>query len=138
MDECIKKKLIRRIEPSRETALRLMDKAGKMIREAKASWKASAPDSSLLVSYDAMLLSAKAVLMKDGFREKSHYCVVAYIKEVYAEPGKIDRKMVELFDRYRSLRQMVAYDADFTVSDSDANQAINDAEAIVKEFKRLI
>ena len=138
LDDCIKRGLIRKREPSRETALKGMAKAEKLLDEAKISLKANAPDSSLLMSYESILLTAKALLINDGFRERSHYCVVIYMKEIYADNGKIDKKIIGLFDHYRTLREMVAYDTDFTISNKDAEEAIKDADMIVKELRKLI
>lgn len=36
------------------------------------------------------------------------------------------------------LREMVAYDTDFIISNKDAEEAIKDADMIVKEFRKLI
>ncbi|EQD63856.1 HEPN domain protein [mine drainage metagenome] len=138
VDDCIKKGLIRRIEPSRQTAIKMLEKAANLLKEAKSSLDANAPDGSVLMAYEVMLLSGKALLVKDGFRERSHYCVVGYVQEVYADKGKIKKSTVDLFDRYREIRHMVAYDAEFMVSEEDAMKAIEDAERLFTEIKKII
>lgn len=138
LDECINGGLLRKMPPSRETALRIMNKVDTLLKEAKSSLNADAPNGTLLTAYDTMLLSAKALLIKDGFRERSHYCVIVYIQETYVQKNKIAKKTIELFDHYRTLRHMVAYDIDFMISRADAEESIKDAEFIVKELRKLI
>jgi len=116
----------------------MVEKANTILAEASASLKIDAPDGSVLMAYEAMLIAAKAVLAKDGYREKSHYCVVVYLKEKYVDVGKINKATIELFDHYRSLRHMVAYDSEFMASREDAEQAIKDGSRIVAEIKKLI
>jgi len=138
IEDCIEKGLIRKIEPSRQTAVKMLEKATNLLEEAKSSLDANAPDGSVLMAYEVMLLSGKALLVKDGFRERSHYCVVGYMQEAYADKGKIRKTTVDLFDQYRELRHMVAYDAEFMVSEEDAMKAIEDAEQLLREVKRVI
>ncbi len=116
----------------------MLKKAARLLKEAEDSLTADAPDSSMMMAYEVMLLTGKALLVKDGFRERSHYCVVGYVKEVYANKGKVDGPLIERFDHYREVRHMVAYDAEFMVSSSDAETAINDAERLLLEIKKLI
>ena len=138
LDDCIKSGLIRKIEPSKETALKIMSKAVALIAEAKATLDADAPDATVLLAYDAMLLSAKALLTKDGFREKSHYCAIVYVEVKYADTDKIDKNLIKLFDNYRLVRHMAAYDTDFMMSEKDAKQSVRDAELISAAISKLI
>ena len=138
LDDCIKTGHIRRIEPSRETAKRIVAKAGVILDEAAKSLDSGVLDGSLLMSYETMLLSGKALLAKDGFREKNHYCVVVYVQEAYADKGKISNEAVELFDHYREVRHMVAYAPDFFATESDAKEALRNASRFLSEVKKLV
>ena len=138
LEDCLKSGYIRRIEPSRETALRIAEKAEVMFDEAKKNLDSGAPDSSMLMAYEVMLLSGKALLAKDGFREKSHYCVVVYVQEAYADKGRISKEIVELFDHYREVRHMVAYDPDFFAAESDAEKALRSAGQFLNAVKKLL
>ncbi len=137
LDECIKKKLIRKVIPSRDLALKMLGKASVLLEESQKSLDAGAPDSSVLMSYEVMLLSAKALLAKDGFREKSHYCIAVYITEEYADTKRIDRSIAEVFDSYRTVRHMLAYDAEFMTSEEDAKKAILFARRMHREVRKL-
>lgn len=138
LDKCIKNGFIRRIEPSKNAAQKMIEKAAELLKEADKSSRAGAPNGTLLIAYDVMLFAGKALLALDGFREKNHYCVAIYVKEEYADKGKIGRETAKRFDEYRVLRQMVAYDADFMVSTVDAKQSIKDASNMLEEVRKQI
>lgn len=137
LENCIGKGLIRKIAPSEENSKKSIMKANKWINEAKAALASELFDSCLVASYVAMFHSARAILIKDGFREKSHYCIVRYLEEKYSKIGKLDIKIVDLLDRYRELRHEDVYGIDFEATEKDAKEAIQNASLILKELEKL-
>jgi len=137
LEACIKKGLIRKIQPSEENAKRSISKAKKWIEEAKIALGAKLFDSCLVASYVAMFHCARSLLIKDGFRERSHYCVVRYVEEKYASKGAVDNSVVDLLDRYRELRQEDVYDINFAATEEDAKEAVKNAEFILKQIEKL-
>ena len=111
--ECIEKELLKRIPPSEENFTRSLNKAKKWLEEAEKSFENKIYQSSVLSSYLAMFHSARAILFRDGYREKSHYCVARYLEEKYVKTGKLERKWVELLDYYREMRHNNQYDLSF-------------------------
>ena len=79
--ECIEKELLKKIPPSEENCTRSLNKAKKWLEEAEKSFENKIYQSSVLSSYLAMFHSARAILFRDGYREKSHYCVARYLEE---------------------------------------------------------
>jgi len=41
-----------------------------------------------------MFQGARALLFKDGCVERSHYCVVEYLKRHYVQSGKLDQSHI--------------------------------------------
>lgn len=138
LEKCFKKGLIRRISPSNERALKSLSKAKKWLNEAKRNLASELFDSCLVSSYSAMFHACRALLFKDGFREKSHYCVARYIEEKYVNNGKLERIVVDLLDRFRELRHRDLYELDFSAIESDAEESIKNAEIVIKEIEKLI
>jgi uncharacterized protein (UPF0332 family) len=138
LDECFKKGLMRKIPASEEKALKSMAKANKWLIEAKKNLEHDLLDSCLVSSYSAMFHAARALLFKDGFREKSHYCVVRYLEEKYVEKGKLPKLVVDLLDRLRDLRHTDLYQLDFFVTKEEAKEAIKSAEIVIREVAKLI
>lgn len=138
LDDCFNKGLIRKIPPSKEKALRSLNKANRWLEEAKKSLSFNLFNSCLVASYSAMFHASRALLFKDGFREKSHYCLARYLEERYVNAGKLNRAVVDLLDRFRTLRHEDLYELDFSATQDDAEEAVKNAEIIFKEMRRLI
>lgn len=138
LDDCFNKGLIRRIAPSKDKAFRSLSKANRWLEEARKSLDFNLFNSCLVSSYSAMFHAARALLFKDGFREKSHYCLARYLEEKYVNTGKLDRAIVDLLDRFRTLRHEDLYELDFLATKDDAEEAVRNAEIIVNEIRRLI
>jgi uncharacterized protein (UPF0332 family) len=74
--DCVEKGLLKKLPASEHNAIRSINKAESWLKEAKKSFQGEAYDSSVLSSYLAMFHSARAILFIDGYREKSHACIV--------------------------------------------------------------
>jgi len=138
LDKCFEKGLIRKTLPSKEKALKGIRKAKKWLEEAKKNFEFGLFDSCLVSSYSAMFHAARALLLKDGFREKSHYCIARYIEEKYVNTRKLNRLIVDLLDRFRELRHEDLYELDFFATKEDAREAIENAGIVIKEIENLV
>lgn len=138
LEECFRKGLIRKIPASEEKAAKSMAKANRWLNEAKKNFEHDLLDSCLVSSYSAMFHAARALLFKDGFREKSHYCVARYLEKEYVGKGKLSRTVVDLLDRFRDLRHTDLYQLDFFATKEEAEEAIKSAEILIREIDDLI
>lgn len=77
-EDCVREGLLRSVPPSREKANGSIRAAERWIEEAEKSLESGALNSSVLSSYLAMFHSARAILFRDGYREKSHYRMARY------------------------------------------------------------
>jgi len=136
--DCIRQGLIRKLVPSPEKARKGLKKAHVFLAQAKTTFDARAYDSCLMTCYQAIFLSAKSVLYKDGYREKSHACVARYIEEKYAKLGKIELKWIELLDRYRDLRHDDEYSVFFFASKKDCEELIKFASGFIEQMEKII
>jgi uncharacterized protein (UPF0332 family) len=85
-----------------------------------------------------MFHAARAILFKDGFRDKSHYCIARYLEEKYVNKKELSRYVVDLLDRFRELRHVDLYELDFFALKKDAEEAIKSAELVINELSKLI
>jgi len=136
--DCIKQGLLRKLVPSPEKASKGFKKAQVFLAQAKRAFDVKAYDSCLMTCYQAIFLSAKAVLFKDGYREKSHACVARYLEEKYAKSGKIELKWIELLDRYRDLRHDDEYNVFFFASVKDCQELIKFASEFIEQMEKII
>ncbi|HUU74979.1 MAG TPA: HEPN domain-containing protein [Methanoregulaceae archaeon] len=59
-------------------------------------------------AYVAVFHAARAVLFRDGIREKSHFCLEQYLN-TYVDSGKLESKWVAFFGNLRSKRDINQY-----------------------------
>ena len=64
-----------------------MRAADRWLEEADISLRNGAFNASVLSAYLAMFHSARAVLILEGYRERSHYCIARYLEEKYVKKG---------------------------------------------------
>lgn len=85
-----------------------------------------------------MLRSARALMLLKGFRPVDgyqHKTVVEFIAYLLGEEYK---NIVEYFDRMRRKRNIFTYEVDVSISQTEANNAIDKAVKFVSLIKELI
>lgn len=136
--DCVKEGLLRRVVLSKNKARRSIKKAKKWLEEARKNLSVSTYDSCIVSSYLAMFHAARAILIRDGFREKSHYCVARYLEEKYVKTKKLERKWIDLLDHYRDLRHRDQYDVGFFATEEEAEKILKFAGKFIKRLERLL
>lgn len=137
-NDCVNGGLLRKVPPSKDKALKSIEKAEKWLVEAESTFKGSAFNSSVLDSYMVMFHAARSILFFDGWREKSHACVARYLEEKYVKAEKLERKWVELLDLHRQIRHDDQYDLSFFSTKEDAEKALQSAREFLERMRRLL
>jgi len=137
-EDCVKEGLLRRVTPSVDKAKLSMKRAEKWIEEAEKSLNNGLYDSCLIASYLAMFHSARAVLFRDGWREKSHFCIARYLEEMYVKNGKLEREWVDLLDRLRETRHADQYDVSYFATREEAEVSLSIAFEFVERMEKLL
>jgi uncharacterized protein (UPF0332 family) len=136
--DCISKKLLKRVPPSRDKAERSMKKAKKWLEEAEKTHESKTYNSSVLASYMVMFHAARSILFYNGFREKSHACVARYLEEKYVRNGKLEKKWISLLDHHREVRHDDQYNLSFFSTKDDAVKALKSASSFFKRMNLLL
>lgn len=133
LNECLGKGLIRKITPSKESVISSLKKAETFLLEAKGDLKDERYNSAIVMAYIAILNASRALLFRDGYRERSHACVTRYIEEKYK--NKIPKEYIDLLDHYRETRHDLQYEADYFAEAEESKQIIEFAEKFIKWIK---
>ena len=136
LDECLKQGLLRKIAPSITQAEDQMEKAKVLLEEAKSSVKNKHPNTAVMAGYAAMFDAGRALLFKDGYRERSHACVARYLETNYSE--KIDEDFIYLLDQYRDKRHKVMYSSDYYPTIEEARNLVDFAERFIEKIEKII
>ena len=66
-------------------------------------------EMAVIALYNAVFHAGRALLFKDGIKEKSHLCLQKYLEEEYEKTSRLKPEDVALFDVLRGIRQEVQY-----------------------------
>lgn len=135
-DDCVKGGFIKKMAPSMEQAKETMKKALVLLNESKQSLKAEAPNSAVMAAYSAALDAARSLLFKDGYRERSHVCVVKFLEEKYSD--KLISSDIDLFDQYRDKRHKTIYSGSYYPTLEEAERVISFAEKFTDKLIELL
>lgn len=137
LDECYRKELLRRVEPSLEKARRSLQQSRVWQDEARKSLAAGAFRSAMVSSYNGYFHAARAILYRDGLREKSHLCIELYLSS-YVTKGVLEPPWIAQFSRMRSARHMDLYSFTAAPSREEVESALRGAEAFLARIEALL
>ena len=137
LDECYRKELLRRVEPSLEKARRSLQQSRVWQDEARKSLAAGAFRSAMVSSYNGYFHAARAILYRDGLREKSHLCIELYLSS-YVTKGVLEPPWIAQFSRMRSARHMDLYSFTAAPSREEVESALRGAEAFLTRIEALL
>ena len=127
--ECFEKGLLVKGRASKETVESTIRLAKHGIERAEGNFKIGYFDVAFTLAYQAMLHAARALLFRDGVKERSHACVVVYLKEKYRRNPRLI-KYFNLLDSYRISRHEIVYRGSH-VSREEASSAIEYAKGFL-------
>jgi uncharacterized protein (UPF0332 family) len=138
--ECIEKRLLKKDVPDIDKAKKSLDTADHKLSIAKKELEAKIYEGALISSYAAMFHAGRALLFRDGFVEKSHFAVYAYIKERYED--RIEARYLTELNTLRLQRHAVMYGIEEGerkgMDEEEASEIIRIAEDFIKIGRELI
>lgn len=138
VDKLLKLKLLRKIPQSIEKAKESIHTAESWLKEAKKNFQSKAFNSCILSSYLVMFHTARAILFKDGFREKSHFAMARYLEDKYVNRHLLEKKWVEILDHYRETRHNDQYNTSFLATGEEAKKALQSAKKFLERIKKFL
>ena len=136
-DDCYEKGLLRKVQASDEKAHLSLVQAREWIEEAGHACEVQALRSALIATYMGYFHAARAVLFRDGVREKSHFCIGVYL-DSYREKGLLEEEWVVLFHYMRSFRENDQYRLDTRPTLPEVMQALANAERFINRMEQLV
>ena len=92
---------------------------------------------AIVSAYSAMFHAGRAILFRDGVMEKSHVCLIDYLRENYVPSGKLPHGLIFSMDAFREERHHVMYSLDPTPPpSSDAKSALDTSRQMVAWAKK--
>jgi uncharacterized protein (UPF0332 family) len=79
---------------------------------------------------------AKSLVLKKGYREKSHFCLIIALRELYVKEYELDKEMVENLELCMNLRHEADYG--LTYHQESAETAIKYAKEFLDNSLNLL
>ena len=136
IEECYKNRMLRKIPQDPKKAKRSLEIAENKLKTAKEAFEKELYGPTIIYGYTSMFHSSRALLYKDGIQEKSHICLVLYIKENYS--NKIPPYLINSLNSFRKERHESLYGLDFIETKKDAELSILDAEQLLTTVKKIL
>ncbi|MBI5159599.1 HEPN domain-containing protein [Candidatus Micrarchaeota archaeon] len=138
VEECIASGLLKKAFPDLKKARASIETAEHKLEIAHAEQAASIFESAIVSAYTAMFHAARALLFKDGFKERSHYALSLFISEKYGD--KIEKRFLSELDSLRDYRHELMYGIEkrSEVKEVEAESALAITEEFLKTIKKLL
>lgn len=115
-----------------------IEKAKSKLTSSRALYEIGQYGDSVGRSYYAMFLSAKALLVRDGFDVDSHKSLIGIFGREYVKNGDFDNNIARYLSGTQSLRDNADYDAIDTITKQIAKERIRQAEIFIAEAERVL
>jgi len=134
MVECFQKGLLKKTSPDMENALRSLELSKSNIEDAIENMSIHRYRVVAISSYSSMFHAARAILFRDGIKERSHECIPVYLKETYKDL----ETMANTLDAYRRFRHDAIYGLNFIMDEQESKAALNSAKDFLDRIRIFI
>jgi len=136
--DCLSKGLIRKDKSAPERVKKSLEIAERFLSSAVKNIEIDELEMSEIASYNSIFHSARSLLFKEGYTERSHICVILALKELYKKNYEL-LEILNTFDKIRISRHNIQYGGDLIDNEEAefvyefAMQFLEKAEKIIKE-----
>lgn len=134
--KCLERGKIKKFSPGPRLAnkeIRLANEdrqaAIKSMSEGNMRW-------SIIQAYYSMFHSARALLYSRGFRERSHYCLIEAVRDLFVKAKKLDPLLLEALQEAKTLREEADYYGDF--SELNCRKIVKKAEKFFQAAAKIV
>lgn len=135
-ERCIKERHLIKIKATSEMIEKEITTAEYDLERSKESMKDEDYKWASVQAYYSMFHAAKALVLKKGYREKSHYCLIIAVRELYVKDGTMNDELADTLELCMHLR----HDADYGLiyDKESADTAIHYAQQFLSKTKKLL
>ena len=135
-ERCLKERRILKIAASNEMIKKEIEGAKYDLLSAEESIHDEDYKWASVQAYYSMFHAAKALVLKKGYREKSHFCLLIALKELYVKPKELDLEFTDNFEMSMDIR----HEADYALlfDEERAKIAIENARKFLEKALALL
>ncbi|HOW36092.1 MAG TPA: HEPN domain-containing protein [Candidatus Omnitrophota bacterium] len=114
LKECLSKGKIKKFAAAVKLAPKELKTARDDLKTAENSFDDGSFKWATIQGYYAMFHAARALIYSKGYRERSHYCLIAAIKAFFVAKGLLDVNLIEALQTAKTLRENADYENEFS------------------------
>ena len=135
-EKCLNERRIIKIDASNEMIKKEIEGAKYDLSSAEESLHDEDYKWASVQAYYSIFHAAKALVLKKGYREKSHYCLLIALRELYVKSKELDAEFAENFEIGMDIR----HEADYalTFDEESAKIAIGNARKFLEKTLVLL
>ncbi len=134
LQDCYRQGLLKKVKPDPENAKRSIEQSFKGLEDANKNLEIECYNVVIILNYTSMFHAARALLFRDGIKERSHLCIPVYIKAKY--PAL--KRFANMLDSYRMFRHRTIYGLEVTIDKAEAEEAIKTAGEFITEIENMV
>ncbi len=124
LSDCFERKLLTNTSPSTGLARKSLKQAELFLTDAGDLIKIGKERMATIALYNAFFHTARALLFKDGIKERSHFCIARYIEEKYIHKKLLNAKFLNYLDILRDARHETQYSLDVLTIEIEMGAAV--------------
>jgi len=136
--ECFEKRLLRVDRPDPRRSGRSMEVSEAKLEEAEKALRYGLLDATVILAYTSMFHAARAVLFRDGIVERSHVCLIEYLKERYVKTGRMSEALINTLNTARVDRHETLYGLETRSSEREAKHSMQRAREFLSMVKTIL
>lgn len=138
LKECFEKELLRKETPDIEKAKRSIEIAKRKLENANKALNAEIFEDAIIDAYTSMFHASRAILFKDGIKERSHYALYVYLKEKYKDG--LEPRFINELNSLRMERHELMYGLEKApeIEETEATAVILTAGDFIKAVEKLL
>jgi len=134
--DCLSKGLIRKDKSAPERVKKSLEIAERFLSSAKKNIEIEELEMAEIASYNSIFHSARSLLFKMEYTERSHICVIFALKELYKNSDKLI-DLINTFDKIRISRHNIQYGG-ILIDIEEAEFVYEFAKQFLEKTKKII
>lgn len=134
-NDCLRLGTIKSYSATNEEIIKELGQSDNDLIRAKETMQARDYKWSTIQAYYSMFHAARAVLLSNGYREKSHKCVLFFLESL-VEDGRLEPHFARYFGSAMFLREEADYEA--TYAEQSARDTVENASTFIARMKKLL
>lgn len=135
INDCIEKGFLKKIKTDEGLIKKEIEESEYDLNKAQKAFEEKDFKWCIVKSYYSMFHAARAVLFKQGYREKRHFAIIVFLQDLNKK-GKLESKYINDFSAAISSREEADYH--YTYSEEIAEHSLIIANEFLERLKILL